>query len=617
MRNKGFGLAVALLLLAGGSAAADSALLQNRSFWEFSADRQYFVKVLDIPGSSGRIVAYPTAEYFSEKGSARLWAAEGYAPGIWLAPGGHILVRFDTGPATSREVESVSVFLDGKVVRRHTPRTLIADEKRRRAFEATPGSAGNWVGRVAGFDLSGKTFSFELSDGSQITLDLPGGHVVDIARPAHAVEKNASGEYPYCPAYRRAAFASQTAEHVGDFGLRLYQELSAGGQRRGNVVLSPLGLSTVLAAVAAGADRQTEQQIERVLGAQGRYGSPSLLLQAMALLSEASQARFPEAKPVTVASTSGSIEQPSQPIGNDKLAFAVRSAVWVRQGVRLSDAYRRTLESYGCQTHFDVDFSSPGRAALLREISRFAAPAAAADGQEPSLVGQADLSDRTRLLLANSVEFRGLWARHFDPRNTRPGRFWVSPSRSVRVQMMYQTECPVRILDREQDDFLAVEIEYRKVDHSLVLFLPRAVDGLAAWDGRMTGNRLAGFLADLDKAPVTTARLYLPRFDVQNRYALEPALAALGMTLAFDPAHASFAGVSGPDVAIDRLIHQCRIAVDEEGTCASAATVVAFATIGGTPNLVQFDHPFFFLVRDRRINSFLFLGRVVDPAAGS
>ena len=283
------------------------------------------------------------------------------------------------------------------------------------------------------------------------------------------MEKNASAEYPYSPAFRRAAVASQAAEQVGDFGLRVYQELSAGGQRRGNVLLSPLGLSAVLAAVAAGADRQTAQQIEGAFWGPKGNGSPSLLLQAMALLGEASQAKFPKTMPVALPSTSGSIEQPPQPIGSDKIAFAVRMAVWVRQGLRMADAYRRTLESYGYQTHFGVDFSSPGRPGLLREIARLAAPAAS-DGQEPSLIGQADFSDRTSLLLANSVEFRGLWARRFDRRQTRPGQFWVSPSRSVCVQMMYQTECPVRILDREEDDFLAVEIEYRKVDHSLVLF---------------------------------------------------------------------------------------------------------------------------------------------------
>ena len=124
-------------------------------------------------------------------------------------------------------------------------------------------------------------------------------------------------------------------------------------------------------------------------------------------------------------------------------------------------------------------------------------------------------------------------------------------------------------------------------------------------------------MADLDKTPVTTTRLYFPRFDVQNRYGLEPALAALGMTLAFDATRRAAYGSFRPrcrDRPLDPPVPAYR---GRGGHVASAATAVAFATVGGTSNLVQFDHPFFFLVRDRQTNSFLFLGCVVDPAVGS
>jgi len=55
------------------------------------------------------------------------------------------------------------------------------------------------------------------------------------------------------------------------------------------------------------------------------------------------------------------------------------------------------------------------------------------------------------------------------------------------------------------------------------------------------------------------------------------------------------------------------VEVNEEGTTAAAATAVS----GGeeSDNSVDFraDHPFLFLIRDRKSGSILFMGRVSDP----
>ena len=54
--------------------------------------------------------------------------------------------------------------------------------------------------------------------------------------------------------------------------------------------------------------------------------------------------------------------------------------------------------------------------------------------------------------------------------------------------------------------------------------------------------------------------------------------------------------------------------VNEEGTEAAAATAVVVTTksLQLTPEF-RADHPFVFLIRDKRSDSILFLGRVADP----
>ena len=68
----------------------------------------------------------------------------------------------------------------------------------------------------------------------------------------------------------------------------------------------------------------------------------------------------------------------------------------------------------------------------------------------------------------------------------------------------------------------------------------------------------------------------------------------------------------------DAWLRCMRIAVDEAGTEAAAATAVSMKAGGAAPAVdkpIPFvaDHPFLFLVRDRKNGAILFMGRLVDP----
>jgi serine protease inhibitor len=99
---------------------------------------------------------------------------------------------------------------------------------------------------------------------------------------------------------------------------------------------------------------------------------------------------------------------------------------------------------------------------------------------------------------------------------------------------------------------------------------------------------------------------------------LEDALGALGMTDAFTPGTADFSGMDGArDLFVQAVVHKALVRVDEEGTVAAAASAVAVAGAGppDEQKIFEADRPFVFLIRDRKTEAILFLGRVLDPTA--
>ena len=110
--------------------------------------------------------------------------------------------------------------------------------------------------------------------------------------------------------------------------------------------------------------------------------------------------------------------------------------------------------------------------------------------------------------------------------------------------------------------------------------------------------------------------LHLPRFKVEESYALVPTLQALGMVDAFRGGAADFSGMTGRrDLVVSKVFHKCFVEVTEEGTEAAAATGVGDSVVTSLPFHESFrcDHPFLVLIKHIKTNSILFCGRVSSP----
>jgi serpin B len=152
-------------------------------------------------------------------------------------------------------------------------------------------------------------------------------------------------------------------------------------------------------------------------------------------------------------------------------------------------------------------------------------------------------------------------------------------------------------------------------DLSMAVVLPRQDGDLAAAEAELASADLPELLGDGGRVERygDMIELALPKFALSSSYELPAALRALGITSAFDPQTANFAGIDGQrDLVLDNLIHKAKISVDETGAVAASGDVIRPVSLPA-PFIV--DNPLVFVIFDHVTKSILFLGRVSDPRA--
>lgn len=227
------------------------------------------------------------------------------------------------------------------------------------------------------------------------------------------------------------------------------------------------------------------------------------------------------------------------------------------------------------------------------------------------LIGQGVLKPTTRLVLTNAIYFKGSWAEQFAKEATREEPFHLSAGRQKTVHLMHRTG---RFDYMETDTVQALKLPYAGDDLSMIVLLPRKVDGLAALERFLSPDQLSEWFSELARRRV---EVFLPRFKVTAQFELNSTLTALGMSDAFDAARADFSGMTGNrDLMLSNVIHKAFVEVNEEGTEAAAATgaVIALTSAPLPPPVFRADHPFLFVIREEKSGAMLFVGRLADPA---
>jgi serpin B len=288
----------------------------------------------------------------------------------------------------------------------------------------------------------------------------------------------------------------------------------------------------------------------------------------------------------------------------------VADALWAQQGEHfLPQFVEVTRTDYAAGLH-TVDFAH-AHAAARATINGWVEKQTAEKIKD--LLPTSAVTPDTRLVLTNAIYFKGDWKDPFDKAATGNEDFHLSASASVKTPLMHRTG-GYGFFDG--GSFKALEIPYNDGELSMIVLLPNDVDGLQALEQSLTPANLRDWTGKFQFTRKVI--LTLPRFTMTRSFQLNNALAALGMKLAFERGKADFSGMTGePGLWIGSAVHKAFIDVNEEGTEAAAATGISIhATVAmrePPPTVFCVDHPFLFLIREKKSGSILFMGRVTDP----
>lgn len=388
-----------------------------------------------------------------------------------------------------------------------------------------------------------------------------------------------------------SVFAGETAGEkalVRDqnaFAIALYHALPSAD---GNVFLSPYSISTALAMTYAGARGPTEAQMAKAL----RFSlPPSKLHPAFAAL----EARVREIQ------ASGNVE------------LRVANSIWPAKGYKFQHAFLSLLKrDYGALIT-TIDYRRPEAARSM--INGWVEEKTS--GKIPDLIPSGGLDPHTRMTLVDAIYFYGKWKRPFSPRATSIEPFHLSSRATTRAPLMRQTDT---FGYAENATLQILELPYVGGEISMVVVLPKSVDGLAGLERRLTAANLDEWVGMLNEQKV---RVFLPKFKTTAMIELRSTLESMGMTDAFNPARADFSGMTGAagsseGLYVGAVYHKAFVDVKEEGTEAAAATGVTMMPTSmrvpvKPPPVFRADHPFLFFIRDKGTGTILFMGKIVDP----
>ncbi len=385
------------------------------------------------------------------------------------------------------------------------------------------------------------------------------------------------------------------------FALDLYNHL---GKKDGNVFFSPFSISSALAMAFAGARGKTADQMATILHFKT---NPTTFNQAFGSLFFYLQKENKE-----YSFGTKDFNRPKEQREKEKAQISIANAFWGQKGFPFQKEYCRMIQAFYGGTLEEVDFFSNPEGS--RKIINFWVKEKTRD-KIPDLLGPRDVTPSTRLVLTNTIYFQAAWAKPFSKDLTKGERFYLSSGEPLLVQMMHKEE-PMHYFETEE--FQMVQLSYVDLRSSMILLVPRNVDGLFNIENSLTSGKFLDWQKKL-RTRGELIQLDMPKIKIPTSYYLANTLIEMGMTLAFSE-KADFSGICRHSLSLKEFIHKASLEVSEEGTEAAAATAITFIypamdvrISGSIPIRIRVDRPFLFLILDNETKTILFLGRIEDP----
>ncbi|XP_076000536.1 glia-derived nexin [Genypterus blacodes] len=372
---------------------------------------------------------------------------------------------------------------------------------------------------------------------------------------------------------------SSYGERGSDFGIKVFQEIVS-KKPEDNVVLSPHGVASILGMLLPGSHGETRRQILNAL--HFKKNGPYKMLKKLH-------------RSLTAKT-------------NEDIVM-IANGMFSKPGFSMEKAFVATNKAnYQCESR-SLDFSdTQGAADKINEWVNNKTK-----GIIPNLI-KADMLDpvMTRLVILNSIYFKGLWKSRFKPENTKMKPFKGCNGNVFKVQMMSHVSVfNTGMATTPQGlNYRVIELPYHGNTISMLVALPVEEDAA-----------LSDVIADISTATVRSwtklmsprkVRLFFPKFTADAEVDLKEALSALGLADLFSERSADFRNLSAEPVHVSKALQKAKIVVNEDGTKAAASTTAILMARSSLP-WISVDRPFLFLVRHNPTGTILFMGQITQP----
>lgn len=362
-----------------------------------------------------------------------------------------------------------------------------------------------------------------------------------------------------------------------ELALDLFQR-SVQASRDENLLISPLSIQLALAMTANGADGQTRQEMEALLG-----------------------------RGISLEQLNEYLNTYTDSLPSDEKAkLQIANSIWFRDDadrLRVEEAFLQTnADYYGAEI-----YKRPFDDATVKEINNWVDQNT--DGMIDRILDE--ISEESMMYLINAIAFDAEWAEPYEENAIRTGSFTDISGTEQTVSMMHATEATY-LSDGNAAGFIK---PYSGGKYSFAVLLPNEDISLYDYIDSLTADGLIEILSNTEQCTVVTQ---LPKFRYEYELEMNDTLKAMGMPTAFasDMADLTQLGHSQDgNLYISKVLHKTFIQVDGMGTKAGAVTSVEINCESAdepVPDLreVIVDRPFVYMILDSESGLPIFIGCV-------
>ena len=373
--------------------------------------------------------------------------------------------------------------------------------------------------------------------------------------------------------------SSETVNEVlASFGLELLQKTREEDKK--STLISPLSVALALSMTANGADGNTLAQFQEVLG--GGVDLEELNAACAQYLSDYQGL-----------------------LGSSQCRIA--NSLWKDHSGGIYEDFVSKCRGYYSAQVYEAELSEPR---IVDDLNGWVSDKT--NKMIPQIIDQ-PFPEETACLLVNALYLKNSWLSEFDPLSTHTMDFHHAGGPDSQVEYLRKFDTQLSYLQGKGAQGVVLPYDDGRLAFVAILpdLYPDSPD-LGQWLNNLEGNSLSQLIINREDALFVS--FAMPKFTAEWSGSLTDILSELGLEDAFDAARADFSnlGDSPEGYYISQVIHATKIEVNEKGTEAAAATVVAAESGAAAPPqegiTLILDRPFLYGIVDLYTGVPLFLG---------